>query len=129
MAKMVTDEEDEEQFEFLRQVGLRVKAMRERSGLSRREMTVKANIKPAYGILIEGEGQNLTLRTLINIANAVGCLPRDLMPDPPQEQDLETENRLLREHLQQHLEIIERLTVTAPPLREYLEKTKRNRGY
>ena len=125
MAKVPTDAEEDEQFEFLRQVGIRVRIMRERSGMSRRQMTEKANIKPAYGYLIEGEGQNFTLKTLITLAQVLSCTPRDLMPDPPEDVDLESEVRLLRGQLKQHLDLLEGLNSSSRQLREYLTDSKR----
>ncbi len=125
MAKIPTDAEEDEQFEFLRQVGIRVRLMRERSGMSRRQMTEKTNIKPAYGYLIEGEGQNFTLKTLVTLAQVLGCTPRDLMPDPPEDVDLESEVRLLRGRLKRHLELLEGLNSSSEELRDYLEESKR----
>ena len=129
MAREPTDEEQAEQAEFLRQIGLRVKAMREQIGMTRGDMTYKANIKPAYGYLIEAEGQNFTLRTLLNIAKVLDCLPRDLLPQPPADSDLESQNHSLREKLLLQHGIIEHMDTAAAAVREYMETNRQPLGY
>lgn len=129
MDRDLTEEEENEIFTFQRAVGKRVKIMREKRGITRRQMTELANIKPAYGYLIEGEGQNFTLKTLIALANALHCLPRDLMPDPPIGTDLENENRLLKEHLLKLTEILDQVTPLLKPLRQSLDSMKPPKSY
>ena len=123
MAKLPTPEEEAEQYEFIRAVGQRVNVMRERSGLTRRQMTERANLKPAYGYLIEEGGQNLTLKTLITIAQTLGCTPRDLMPDPPAQIDSEAELQLIRERVKRTLEGFAQLETNFEQLREALKST------
>lgn len=87
MKKPITEEVEDPAAVFLRDVGQRIKLVRETHGMSRREMTEKANLKPAYGLLIEMEGQNFTIKSLNNIAKALGCDARDLMPLPSNQRD------------------------------------------
>lgn len=120
MEKRSDEEAEERQYTLMREVGKRIRVMRERLGLARREMTDLAGVKPAYGYLIENEGQNLTLKTIAGFAFALQCSPRDLMPDPPEQTDLENENRLLREQLGRLANVLREIPPLVEPLDAFL---------
>lgn len=125
MANVPSPEDEDDIYAFQRAVGQRVTAMREKSGISRRQMTERAGLKHAYGYLIEDGGQNFTIKTLLVIARVLGCTPRDLMPDPPEETDVDSELRLLRQRVKNHLEIAKALDDSLGQLRESIKSTKR----
>ena len=123
MKKPINEELFDPAADFLREVGQRVKLMRETNGLSRREMTEKANLKPAYGLLIEMEGQNFTIKSLNNIAKALGCDARDLMPLPAANIDPLTsinENRELRDLIERQQTQIAELSSTSKLIKQSL---------
>ena len=123
MKKPINEETEDPAADFLREVGQRVKLMRETNGLSRREMTEKANLKPAYGLLIEMEGQNFTIKSLNNIAKALGCDARDLMPLPAANVDPLTsinENRELRDLIERQQAQIAELSNTSELIKQSL---------
>ena len=123
MKKPINEETEDPAADFLREVGQRVKLMRETNGLSRREMTEKANLKPAYGLLIEMEGQNFTIKSLNNIAKALGCDARDLMPLPAASIDPLTsinENRELRDLIERQQTQIAELSSTSELIKQSL---------
>ena len=123
MKKPINEETEDPAADFLREVGQRVKLMRETNGLSRREMTEKANLKPAYGLLIEMEGQNFTIKSLNNIAKALGCDARDLMPLPAANIDPLTsisENRELRDLIERQQAQIAELSNTSELIKQSL---------
>ena len=123
MKKPINEETEDPAADFLREVGQRVKLMRETNGLSRREMTEKANLKPAYGLLIEMEGQNFTIKSLNNIAKALGCDARDLMPLPAANIDPLTsinENRELRDLIERQQAQIAELSNTSKLIKQSL---------
>ena len=123
MKKPINEEIEDPAADFLREVGQRVKLMRETNGLSRREMTEKANLKPAYGLLIEMEGQNFTIKSLNNIAKALGCDARDLMPLPAANLDPLTsinENRELRDLIERQQTQIAELSNTSELIKQSL---------
>lgn len=119
MPKIDDDAEDAAEYQkFYHGVGQRIQAIREQRGLSRRQLTESANIKPTYGYLIEGEGQNITLRTLCKIAEALGANPRDLIPTNSKTGDVENEYREMTEQLGQFLGALEK----AEPFQKTLKK-------
>lgn len=121
----ISEAEEAEQYAFIRAVGQRIQAAREKSGMSRRQMTERANLKHAYGFLIEDGGQNFTLKTLYTLCKVLDCTPIDLMPNAPSMTDSEAELQLLRQRVLRHLEQMDQLEASTHELRATVRATKR----
>lgn len=61
--------------------GQRVRALRERTGLSQEALAAKAGIHRTYMGGIERGERNLCLRNILRLAAALGVHPRDLFSD------------------------------------------------
>ena len=61
-------------------VGLRVREARKRAKLSQRELAKSIGSGQSYIFQIEAGEANLTLKTLLRIAAAIGLSPRDFLP-------------------------------------------------
>ncbi len=84
--------------------------------------TGKTNLKPAFGFLMETTGENVTLRTLFNIAQTLDCHPSDLLPrSPASEGDLQTELDTLRKRVQEQRLAIERMESATKALGDFME--------
>ena len=64
-----------------RQVGLRIKKLRARHGLTQDELAERAGLNRTHLYRIETGKQSLTLRTMKIIADALGMRVRDLVRD------------------------------------------------
>jgi transcriptional regulator with XRE-family HTH domain len=66
----------------LKQFGERVRAFRERAGLSQEGLAAKAGIHRTYIGSVERGERNICLRNIIRLAEALGVHPRDLFDNP-----------------------------------------------
>ena len=64
-----------------RQVGLKIKKLRARNGLTQDELAERAGLNRTHLYRIETGKQSLTLRTMKIIADALGMRVRDLVRD------------------------------------------------
>lgn len=64
--------------ETLRRFGDRVRALRERTGLSQEALAAKAGIHRTYMGGVERGERNLSLKNIVRLAAALGVHPRDL---------------------------------------------------
>ena len=61
--------------------GLKVRMRRFEMEMTQEELTEKADLHPTYLGSVERGERNITLENIIAIAKALGCSPKDLMPD------------------------------------------------
>ncbi|MHB1422423.1 MAG: helix-turn-helix domain-containing protein [Gemmataceae bacterium] len=66
----------------LKQFGERVRALRERTGLSQEALAAKAGIHRTYMGGVERGERNICLRNIVRLATALGVCPRDLFDEP-----------------------------------------------
>jgi transcriptional regulator with XRE-family HTH domain len=66
----------------LKQFGDRVRALRERAGLSQEGLAAKVGVHRTYLGGVERGERNLCLRNIIRLAKALGVHPGDLFPRP-----------------------------------------------
>jgi transcriptional regulator with XRE-family HTH domain len=66
----------------LKQFGDRVRALRERTGLSQEALAAKAGIHRTYMGGVERGERNVCLKNIVRLAAALGVSPRDLFDDP-----------------------------------------------
>jgi transcriptional regulator with XRE-family HTH domain len=82
MATRITDEGDGPAVEALcAAVGVRVRELRTRMGLSQVELSARSGIKRGYVYEIERLGVNLSLKLLFQLANALGVKVSDLVSE------------------------------------------------
>ena len=65
---------------FPRKVGVRIRQVREKAGLSQQEVAVRAKLQQRTVSLVESGKRSITLTTLERLAAAIGVEPRDLIP-------------------------------------------------
>jgi transcriptional regulator with XRE-family HTH domain len=68
----------------LQHFGSRVRAERERLGLSQEELALRADLHRTYVGSVERGERNISLLNLLRIARALGVSPADLLEDEPQ---------------------------------------------
>lgn len=61
--------------------GLKVRGFRYELEMTQEELAEKANLHPTYLGSIERGERNVSLENIIIIAKALGCSPKELMPD------------------------------------------------
>lgn len=84
MPKPRSDETDSPALRALENaVGKRIRELRQAKKMTQRELSALSEIRVTYINEIEVLGVNLSLKLLQQIAEALGVLPRDLLPGPP----------------------------------------------
>lgn len=63
--------------------GANVRFYREAAGISQAEVATRMGVDRAYISMIERGGQNATLLSIHETAQALGVKPADLLADPP----------------------------------------------
>lgn len=61
--------------------GLKVRTKRFELEMTQEELAEKADLHPTYLGSVERGERNIALENIIMIAKALGCSPKDLMPD------------------------------------------------
>lgn len=61
--------------------GLKVRMRRFEIGITQEELAEKADLHPTYVGSVERGERNIALENIIAIAKALGCSPKDLMPE------------------------------------------------
>ena len=61
--------------------GLKVRMRRYEIGLTQEELAEKAHLHPTYVGSVERGERNIALENIIQLAKALKCSPRDLMPE------------------------------------------------
>jgi transcriptional regulator with XRE-family HTH domain len=61
--------------------GLKVRMRRFEIGITQEELAEKADLHPTYLGSVERGERNIALESIIAIAKALGCSPKELMPD------------------------------------------------
>lgn len=61
--------------------GLKVRIRRFEIGITQEELAEKADLHPTYLGSVERGERNIALENIIAIAKALGCSPKDLMPE------------------------------------------------
>jgi len=61
--------------------GLKVRMRRFEMEITQEELAEKADLHPTYLGSVERGERNIALENIIAIAKALGCSPKDLMPD------------------------------------------------
>lgn len=61
--------------------GLKVRMRRFEMGITQEELAEKADLHPTYLGSVERGERNIALENIIALAKALGCSPKDLMPD------------------------------------------------
>jgi transcriptional regulator with XRE-family HTH domain len=116
MAKPVDEEEPPEAQALYAYVGSRVRAERELAKLSQKDLASLTDMRQPYIFEIERIGVNLSLKSLLRLATALGVSPRDFFPGQPGQADLETQNQGFREKVGAILAIMQ----SVDPLRGQL---------
>lgn len=127
MAKMpdFEDESEEEYRVFYKKVGARIRDVRNQKKLTQKQVVEHADLKTTYIYLVEGEGQNIQLKTLIKIAKALNVEPRDLMPSVVDPRDFENQNRDLREQFDKLLVLLEGIEPIRASIKKLLDRQSR----
>lgn len=61
--------------------GLRVRMRRFEIEMTQEELAEKADLHPTYVGSVERGERNISIENIISLAKALGCSPKDLMPD------------------------------------------------
>lgn len=61
--------------------GMKVRMRRFEIEMTQEQLAEKANLHPTYVGSVERGERNIALENIIALANALGCSPRDLMPE------------------------------------------------
>ncbi len=61
--------------------GLKVRMRRFEMEMTQEELAEKADLHPTYVGSVERGERNIALENILAIANALGCSPKDLMPE------------------------------------------------
>ncbi len=61
--------------------GLKVRTRRFELDMTQEELAEKADLHPTYVGSVERGERNIALENIIALAQALGCSPKDLMPD------------------------------------------------
>jgi transcriptional regulator with XRE-family HTH domain len=61
--------------------GLKVRTRRFEMDITQEELAEKADLHPTYVGSVERGERNIALENIIALAKALGCSPKDLMPD------------------------------------------------
>lgn len=61
--------------------GLKVRMRRFEIEMTQEELSEKANLHPTYVGSVERGERNISIENIISLAKALGCSPKDLMPD------------------------------------------------
>lgn len=64
-----------------RAFGLRVRMLRFEREMTQEELAEKADLHPTYVGSVERGERNIALENIVAIAKALGCSPKDLMPE------------------------------------------------
>lgn len=67
--------------DIAKEVGVLIKSHRKEAGLSQEALALKAGIARAYVGRLERGEFNITIKTLWDIAEAIGISAKDLIPD------------------------------------------------
>lgn len=67
--------------DLLIKLGLRIKELREKSGLTQEELAFISNLHRTYIGMIERAEKNITIATLFKISNALGVSIKEIMQD------------------------------------------------
>jgi len=73
--------ESEDAARILRELGRRLRALREQRGLSQMTLGLSAGVHPTYISGIERGLRNPTALNLVALAHALGVRPGELLPD------------------------------------------------
>ena len=76
-----------------RNAGRRIAEARRAAGLSQAALATRIKRTQQFVNLIEKGEQNLTLDTLVRVANGVGCRARELLDDPADVSDAQSKGR------------------------------------
>jgi XRE family aerobic/anaerobic benzoate catabolism transcriptional regulator len=83
---------------LLREIGLRVRALRQAGNLTVREFAARAQLSQRFINQIENGTGNISIGRLENVAEALGCTLPELLPLPARDQSLRTRTwRFLRD--------------------------------
>ena len=66
----------------LKQLGLRIAELRLKNGLTREDFAAAMAVSPRYLGRVESGGQNLSVKSLVNFADALGVELTDLFAKP-----------------------------------------------
>lgn len=124
MAKLPKDPENVERDELLDAVGHRIKLARQNARLTQKELGAAIGAPQSWIHLMEDGQQNLQLKSLRKIAQALGVSIRDLLPESPEsgpefESSLETNDMF-----QRLIEKISELTTMAHRLYALTDRRK-----
>ena len=61
--------------------GLKVRMRRFEIGITQEELAEKADLHPTYVGSVERGERNIAIENIIALAKALGCSPKDLMPE------------------------------------------------
>lgn len=61
--------------------GLKVRMRRFEIEMTQEELAEKADLHPTYVGSVERGERNIAIENIISLAKALGCSPKDLMPD------------------------------------------------
>ncbi len=61
--------------------GLKVRMKRFEIEMTQEELAEKADLHPTYVGSVERGERNIAIENIISLAKALGCSPKDLMPD------------------------------------------------
>jgi len=61
--------------------GIKVRVYRYEGQMTQEELAEKANLHPTYVSSVERGERNISIENIVILAKALGCSPKDLMPD------------------------------------------------
>ncbi len=81
MAKAADDDESPELQKLLESVGSRIREIRLQRKMTQKDLAILSDVRATYLNEIELLGVNVSLKLLLQIAQALNVLPRDLLPE------------------------------------------------
>lgn len=78
---MVGNSHNRKKTEIRRAFGIKLRMIRYQVGMTQEQLAEKANLHPTYVGSVERGERNIGLENIIALAKALGCSPKNFMPD------------------------------------------------
>jgi transcriptional regulator with XRE-family HTH domain len=104
MAKSHQEQEDTPELkELMGAVGARIRDLRNQKNISQKDLAASAEVRATYLAEIELAGVNLSLKLLLQLSQALGVQPRDLLPATESGEDPEVKLSVVRSKIEDSL--------------------------
>jgi transcriptional regulator with XRE-family HTH domain len=120
-------EETPEVKELLRAVGARIRDLRNQKNISQRDLAESSELRATYLAQIELAGVNLTLKLLLQLSQALGVQPRDLLPAMETGEDPEVKLSVVRSKIEDSLAGLRKLEAEHTELLILIDDPRKSR--